>query len=278
MTEPATRQPIWKNLGARFVSAVVMAGVLFIPFYFGGYFWAVTMGLLGARAAWEWVDMTDVATKPLAYGIPVVGLIVAIIAHFTENGHWLYGIIFVTAVIAFLERLTRKEGEKIWAPFGVAYIVLPCVVAIMLRGSGVGWDDQGFKLLTYLFLVVIAADVGAYFGGSYFKGPKLVPKLSPKKTWSGLLSGIFLGVILGALFGYFLKMGPVKAGVVAVPIVLISVLGDFFESGIKRRMNVKDAGDILPGHGGILDRLDSILMVMIFAHFLTYVFNLFELI
>lgn len=278
MTEPSTRQPIWKNLGARFVSAVIMAAVLFIPFYLGGYFWAVTIGILGARAAWEWVDITDVSTKPLAYGIPIAGLIAAIIVHFSGYGAWIYGIIFLTAAIAFLERLTRKAGEKVWAPFGAAYIILPCVAAVMLRGDGIGWDDQGFKLLTYLLVVVIAADVGAYFGGSYFKGPKLVPKLSPKKTWSGLISGVIFGVILGALFGYLLKMGPFKAGLIAIPVVLVSVIGDFFESGIKRRMNVKDAGDILPGHGGILDRLDSILMVIIFVHFLAYFYNFFELI
>lgn len=278
MPEPTTHQPIWNNLWARLVTALVMAAILIVPFYFGGIFWALTVLLLGARAAWEWVDMTDVKSALPALIIPVVGLIGAIIAYFTGYGHWLYGIIIITAIAAFLERLTRSGGEKVWAPFGVVYVILPCIAAIMLRGEGAGIYDDGFKLLFFLYLVVIGADVGAYFGGSYFKGPKLAPKLSPKKTWSGLIFGIILGVILGAIFGIFVKMGPVKAGLIALPIVLVSVLGDFFESGIKRRMNVKDAGDLLPGHGGILDRLDSILMVLIFAHFLTYFYNISELV
>jgi len=278
MTEPAARQPIWKNLGARFVSAVIMAAILIVPFYLGGIYWAVTIFLLGARAIWEWVDMTDVKTVPTAYGIPILGLLVALIANFTGHSQWLYAIIIATAAIAFFERLSRKSGERVWAPFGAVYIILPCVAAVVLRGDGMGLDQTGFKLLFYLMFVVIAADVGAYFGGSYFKGPKLVPKLSPKKTWSGLISGILLGAICGAAYGYFLKMGPVMAGLIAVPVVLVSVLGDFFESSIKRRMDVKDAGDILPGHGGILDRLDSILMVVIFTHFLSYFYNYIELI
>ncbi len=278
MSEPAARQPIWKNLGARAVTALIMAAILIVPFYFGGKVWALMIFALGARAVWEWVDMTDVRTSWTSLLIPATGLAVAIIAHFTGHGQWLYGIIGITAVIAFIERLSRRDGEKFWAPFGVAYIVLPCMAAIILRGDQVGIETEGFKLLFYMYLVVIGADVGAYFGGSYFKGPKLAPKLSPKKTWSGFISGVVLGVILGALFGYFLQMGPLLSGVIAIPIVLVSVIGDFFESGVKRRMNVKDAGDLLPGHGGILDRLDSILMVMIVAHFVTYFYNIFELI
>lgn len=278
MSQPETRQPIWKNLGARAVTALIMAAILIVPFYFGGKIWAVMIFALGARAVWEWVDMTDVGTSWASLLIPTLGLLAAIAGYFSGCSQWLYPIIAVTAAIALLERLMRKDGEKFWAPFGVIYIILPCMAAILLRGNIAGFEAQGFKLLFYMYLVVIGADVGAYFGGSYFKGPKLAPKLSPKKTWSGLISGIILGVVLGALFGFFLKMGPLMSGVIALPIVLISVFGDFFESGVKRRMNVKDAGDLLPGHGGILDRLDSILMVMIFAHFTSYFYNIFELI
>lgn len=278
MSEPATRQPIWKNLGARAVTAIIMAVILIVPFYFGGKIWAVMIFILGARAVWEWVDMTDVHTSWASLLIPTLGLTAAILSYFTGRGHWMFGIIGMTAILALFERITRKDGEKFWAPLGVVYIVLPCLAAIILRGDNPGLETQGFKLLFYMYLVVIGADVGAYFGGSYFKGPKLAPKLSPKKTWSGLISGIILGVILGALFGYFLKMGPFMSGLIAFPIVLISVFGDFFESGVKRRMNVKDAGDLLPGHGGILDRLDSILMVMIAAYIVAQFYNIFELI
>jgi len=185
MSEPAVRQPIWKNLWPRLFSALAMAAILIIPFYFGGAFWAVTIFLLGVMAIWEWVGMTDKPATPTVF-ILGAGLTAAIVTQFMGYGHWLYGIIFAAAGAAFLERLTRKGGEKIWAPFGALYIILPCVAAILLRGNETGIETAGFKLLSYVFLVVIAADVGAYFGGSFFKGPKLAPRLSPKKTWSGL--------------------------------------------------------------------------------------------
>lgn len=268
MSEISERQPIWKNLVPRFISAVVMAIVLFIPFYFGGYFWMATIILLGARAVWEWVKMTDVEPSPLAFAIPILTLLLGCYLYYAGKMGLFYPVLAGGMALALLERLMRKKGEWFWSPFGVLYIVLPCVTVLVLRGSEVGVNGAGFKLLAYIMLVVIAADVGAYFGGSYFKGPKLVPKLSPKKTWSGLISGIILGVIFGAVMGLTLKMGPMMAAMVAVPVVLISVFGDFLESGIKRRMNVKDASDLLPGHGGILDRLDSVLMVVILGHIL----------
>jgi len=222
--------------------------------------------------------MTDKSKTSLAYFIPLITLIAAVYCQVSGYGNYLYPIIGGGAVLAFAERILRKGSEPYWAPFGVIYVILPCITAIMLRGSEVGFEASGFKVMLYLMIAVMAADVGAYFGGSYFKGPKLAPKLSPKKTWSGLMSGIVFGVAFGALVGLLLKMGPGKAALLAIPIVLVSVFGDFLESGVKRRMNVKDASDLLPGHGGILDRVDSLLMVMIAAHIVYYFYNFMELV
>jgi phosphatidate cytidylyltransferase len=117
--------------------------------------------------------------------------------------------------------------------------------------------------MCYIIFIVIGADVGAYLGGSYFKGPKLSPVISPNKTWSGFISGLTLGLILGGLTGYFANMGMIFSLSFAVPIVLLSVVGDLFESGIKRVLKVKDTGELLPGHGGLLDRLDSLMFAVL---------------
>ena len=273
MSETNKRQPIWSNLWPRSISAVIMAAVLFVPFYFGGIYWIVTILILGLRAIWEWVKMTDIEPPTLAFLIPMSTLIAGLYVEYVGLMDWFLPIVLGGVGLSLIERIIRKKGEWFWSPFGVVYIVVPCVAAVILRGAEPGIYADGFKLLSYLMLVVIAADVGAYFGGSFFKGPKLVPKLSPKKTWSGLISGILLGVVFGALMGLALAMGPQKAAIIAIPVVLISVFGDFLESGVKRRMDVKDASDILPGHGGLLDRLDSVLMVVLAAYICKHFFD-----
>ncbi len=271
MPEPVTNKT-WKNLGLRAISALTLAAVCFVPFYFGGHSWAILAVVLGVRLIWEWVKMTDPDSGWVAFAIPCASLVAALTYYYTHQAKYIFPIVLAGSVLAFFER-RRRAGEARWAFMGVLYLVLPIVAIIALRGSGSGIEEYGFKLLLYLILIVIAADVGAYFGGSYFQGPKLAPKLSPKKTWSGLLSGILLGVVIGGLYGFCLKMGPLMAALIALPIVLISVIGDFIESGVKRRMDVKDAGDIMPGHGGLLDRLDSLILVVLVVMLLRHVWS-----
>ena len=124
-----------------------------------------------------------------------------------------------------------------------------------------------------MLIYVLLSIPFAYFGGSYFQGPKIAPKLSPKKTWAGLISGMIGGAIIAALLSNGLKMGPVTAAIISAPVVIISVIGDFLESTIKRRMDVKDAGDILPGHGGFLDRFDAFIFVIPFLALYIVVFT-----
>ena len=111
-------------------------------------------------------------------------------------------------------------------------------------------------------MVVIAADSWAYLGGSLLKGPKLAPKISPNKTWSGFLSGLLFGAFAGVLCAWATGFGLVYGFMLALPVVLFSVIGDLLESAIKRHLNVKDAGGLLPGHGGLLDRVDSLMLAV----------------
>ncbi len=257
--QPGSRQ--WKNLGLRVVSALIMAAICLLPFYFGGAAWAFLILIIGLRVIWEWVRMTDPQRSQWALIIPMIGLIITLT--YAYSGDYLFALIciFVTASWALLERYRRGSiSGFIWAAFGVLYIFAPCVAMIALRGNEAGWSAAGFRLVLYLILVVVAADTGAYFGGSYFGGPKLVPRLSPKKTWSGLFSGLLAGIVVGALCAGFLKTGPVFSATLAVPIVVLSVCGDFLESAVKRALHVKDAGGLLPGHGGLLDRVDSLML------------------
>lgn len=251
----------WKNLGLRFVTAVAFAFICFLPFYFGGAAWAGLVILLGLRVVWEWVRMSDLEATKLAYFIPIAGLIVAVTYAFMQSVTLSLMAIIVTAGIAILERSRRGGGQ--WAGLGFIYLAIPCICFMLLRGHEVGISAPGFLLVIYLIFIVIGADTGAYFGGSYFQGPKMAPKLSPKKTWSGFVSGCLAGMVMGALTAFFSGYSPVWGAVFAFPVVILAVAGDFLESGLKRLLKVKDSGGVLPGHGGLLDRLDSLILVIV---------------
>ncbi len=251
----------WKNLGVRFVSAVVLSLICMAPFYFGGWLWAILAALFSGRVMYEWVRMSDAKPNLLAYVIPMIGIGVASI--YAVQGLWTYviGAVLISAAACSLERL--KRGGALWAGFGALYILIPCLTIIGLRGNEVGFNTAGFKTLIFIILVVVAADVGAYFGGSYFKGPKLSPKLSPNKTWSGFFCGLVFAIIIGGVVTQFVFGSFAFGLLMALPVVLLSVVGDLFESGLKRRLEVKDTGGLLPGHGGLLDRLDSLMLATV---------------
>jgi phosphatidate cytidylyltransferase len=260
-TAAVTPKKTWKNLGVRFVSAVVLAAVCIAPFYFGGWLWAALAVLFSGRMMYEWVRMSDLQPTRLAYWLPLFGIAIASI--YVVQGLWLYAILtaLICAAICAGERLRR--GGSLWAGLGALYILIPCLTLIGLRGNEVGFNTAGFQTVIYIVIVVVAADVGAYFGGSYFKGPKLSPKLSPNKTWSGFFSGLIFAVILGGVATSFIFNSFFFGLLMAIPVVLLSVGGDLLESGLKRQLEVKDTGDLLPGHGGLLDRLDSLMLAAV---------------
>lgn len=251
----------WKNLGVRFVSAVVLCLICMAPFYFGGWLWAALAVLFTSRMSYEWVRMSAKTSSRLAFVLPTLGIVIASI--YAVQGYWLYAIIasLITAAASAANRL-RSDGT-FWAGLGALYILIPCITVIGLRGSEVGFQTAGFQTLIYIVLVVIAADVAAYFGGSYFKGPKLSPKLSPNKTWSGFVSGLIFAMFVGAIATHFIFGSFFRGFFLAIFVVILSVAGDLLESGLKRKLQVKDTGDLLPGHGGLLDRLDSLMLASV---------------
>ncbi|MFW6413392.1 MAG: phosphatidate cytidylyltransferase, partial [Oceanicaulis sp.] len=113
--------------------------------------------------------------------------------------------------------------------------------------------------------VVWSADTFAYLGGSWIGGPRLLPAASPNKTWAGLVAGLIFGVCAGAGVAYLYGMNPITAAFIAAPTALSAVVGDLLMSLAKRRFGVKDAGTLIPGHGGVLDRVDALMMAVLFA-------------
>jgi phosphatidate cytidylyltransferase len=171
-----------------------------------------------------------------------------------------------------------RQGQS-WkaAAFAPLYIGLPCVAMIWLRGLAPGSFEAaavvpplagvgGFEVVLWLLLSVWATDTGSYVCGRLIGGPQMAPRWSPQKTWSGLIGGLVLGVA-AALAAWALLIGPPGAVALAAAVTAAAATqtGDVLESVVKRRFGVKDAGDAVPGHGGVLDRLDGLLLAALAA-------------
>ena len=173
----------------------------------------------------------------------------------TWYGSWAF-VVFVVlgAVIAAWEWTRLVAWSPAWVAAGIVYIGVPVVAILWLR-------DQGRETAFWLLLVVWATDIVAYFAGRMIGGWKLMPRVSPKKTWAGLIGGVVGAAIVGGIVAAALHLAVAPwalAGASAV-LALVSQAGDLFESAVKRRFDAKDSGTLIPGHGGVLDRIDGLM-------------------
>ncbi len=191
---------------------------------------------------------------------------------------WLGGILFQFLVIAAgvimlweWNNITRTARNRIlWLAGGLVYVVVPCVILILLRNEEAERFPTGLFYILWIITAVWATDIGAYFAGKAIGGPKIAPRISPNKTWAGLFGGMALSGIACFLLFRFLfvssfdeisKIALISIATISILLAVVAQAGDFFESWVKRRFGVKDSGNIIPGHGGLLDRLDGLLFV-----------------
>jgi phosphatidate cytidylyltransferase len=190
-------------------------------------------------------------------------------------------LVIIVGLIAALEwyRLLSDDGfdglNFIWLLCGLFYIALPCVIVIWLRNL----EPLGFQIIIWFFAVIWATDIGAYFSGKIIGGPKLAPKISPNKTWAGFFGGILFAVVTSLILSDFSNLSSVAIALpdlIAASIFLsvVGQLGDLFESWVKRKLRVKDSGFLIPGHGGVLDRIDAILLAAPVAGLITMFFQI----
>lgn len=194
----------------------------------------------------------------------VVGVVLIVVALVEAIlGGWPFAImVALIATIMYLEwsRIVAGWGV-LWKIFGFAYCLLPAVSLLWIREraefEGIG---TGFDLLMWVFLVVWSTDIGAYFAGRAIGGPKLAPSVSPNKTIAGLVGGVISAAVVAGAWAVFTNLPPILLWL-APPFAVAAQMGDLFESGLKRKAGVKDSGTWLPGHGGLLDRLDGLVPV-----------------
>lgn len=158
-------------------------------------------------------------------------------------------------------RLCGGLRQPLWVAGGTAYLALPILAMLWLRHD----PDNGRATMLWLIATVAAIDSGAFFAGKLIGGPKLVPLISPNKTWAGLLGGTLCAAVVGLIAATIMHANIVEAALWSAVLAPVSQVGDIMESAVKRHFGVKDSGSIIPGHGGILDRIDGLMAAAMFV-------------
>jgi phosphatidate cytidylyltransferase len=242
----------------RVLSAIVLIAISLSATWLGGnYFIALcVIGAIIILVEYSSIAMRDFARLPVYFGY--AGLL-AFLSSWILAGPATGALIAASAILlaATLELISNR---RIWASTGMVYAIAPFIALVSLRGEAF----QGLHAILILFGCVWGADSFAYFTGRLIGGPKLAPAISPKKTWSGFVGGILgsVGVAYAVCLYLDYRFGAISA-IIAAGLGLVSSLGDLFESWIKRRFGTKDSGRIIPGHGGLLDRIDGLIFAAI---------------
>ncbi|MBB4954038.1 phosphatidate cytidylyltransferase [Agrobacterium vitis] len=242
------------ELRLRTLSAVVMLIAVLAATWLGGLLFAVLAAVIGLAVFWEWSKMTGLAEHTLR-GLAAGWCSVVVIAMNVVAGDMMFSLPLLGGFTVTLVLATLLCRWPWWLAGGVLYAG-SCIVAL----AAIRDDDAiGFVAMLFVFVIVWSTDILAYFVGRALGGPKLAPRISPGKTWSGAIGGTIAGVLGGYLvaFSYFSVSG-VWIPFLALVLSVISQMGDLFESFIKRRFGAKDSSHLIPGHGGVMDRVDGL--------------------
>ncbi|SDA53629.1 phosphatidate cytidylyltransferase [Sinorhizobium sp. NFACC03] len=255
------------ELKLRIASGVVLAAVALAATWFGGLAFQLLSVLIALLVYYEWSTITALVERDFQ-GNAFGWLSIVVIAGLVVTGYIGYSLPFLAFGLgaALLWVLTQKTSW--WLPGGIAYAGLTGISLAALRGA----DDLGLIATLFVFAVVWATDIFAYFTGRAIGGPKLAPRISPGKTWSGAIGGTICGILAGvAVFMAYFSLQDLRIPIIALVLSVASQVGDLFESFIKRRFGVKDSSRLIPGHGGVMDRVDGLIFACVAALILVMV-------
>jgi phosphatidate cytidylyltransferase len=254
---PAVADRHIDGLVLRTLSALVLAPLAAGAILAGWPFYHAMIGIGCAILAWEWGRLCGGAFSET--GWVLLGAVLAAVAA-ASLGMELeaFGVAVVGAFAIYQVALSHRRADASWFALGVLYLAIPGITLIWLR------TDFGPHVVLWLFLSVWASDVGAYAAGRLVGGPKLAPQLSPNKTWAGFFGGTAAAMAMGVLFfcftgGSITLVRIAQWAGLSVLVAIVSQGGDLTESAIKRHFKVKDTSGLIPGHGGLFDRVDGLL-------------------
>lgn len=251
--------PRGRELALRVWSALTLAPLAIGTAYLGHWPFAVVWGVAAAGVLWEWTSlvagadrrfvlMTGMASLALAFALVLSGLVLAAVT--------------VLGIGTLAAASLAPAARRIWVAGGVPYAGALGLAPIVLRSDG----EDGFLAVIFLFAVVWTTDIAAYFVGRAAGGPRLMPQVSPNKTWSGALGGTTAAAVVAVASAKAVGLsGLFSIAMLAIVLSITAQAGDLFESFLKRKFGAKDSSHIIPGHGGLMDRLDGFLTASVAA-------------
>jgi phosphatidate cytidylyltransferase len=247
------------ELALRVCSALVLVPLAIGTAYLGGWPFALFWGAAAIGVLWEWSSL--VARHEQFSTLLAGGASLALAVVLVATGHVLPALIVVAMGALGAASLTLAE-RRTWVAAGIPYAGVLAIGPIILRSDG----EQGFLAVLFLFAIVWTTDIGAYFVGRAFGGPKLVSRVSPNKTWAGAIGGLLASVVVAVVVAKMAALTSLFAlAMVAVVLSVLAQAGDLFESFLKRRFDAKDSSHLIPGHGGLMDRLDGFVTASVAA-------------
>jgi phosphatidate cytidylyltransferase len=257
----ASSEPGSRNLLTRVIAALVLAPVVVVIAYAGGWLWAALVTVAAVGLYVEWLMIVGLSHAPRAVAPGIAALAIAGLC--LASGRIDASLVVLAAGLVGVALFAPERRD--WAAAGFGYAAAAEIASLLVRLD----QGHGFAALILILLVVWVTDIGGYFAGRGIGGPKLWPRVSPKKTWAGAVGGFAASLAVAAGFVEFCKMDPpLKLGwllLLAAVLSIASQLGDLFESAVKRRFGVKDSSHFIPGHGGLLDRLDGYVAAVVLA-------------
>ncbi|MEJ8574632.1 phosphatidate cytidylyltransferase [Microbaculum marinum] len=242
------------------MSALVLGPTVLALAWFGGWAFAALAAVSGAVLVGEWSGVSRGRYFDAAVALAaacVCGTVLAFAAGMLE----LSGILLLIGILGGQLLAWRSDPGRLFAA-GILYAALPMLGFVVLRQD----PDFGLFAVAWLMIIVWATDIGAYFSGRMIGGPRLAPRVSPNKTWAGAAGGLVSAVGASLVFvGLTLQADMVSIAILAALLSVVSEAGDLFESGLKRRFGAKDASRLIPGHGGLMDRIDSLVAAALLA-------------
>jgi phosphatidate cytidylyltransferase len=254
-----------RNLLMRIAAALVLAPLAIAAAYAGGWFWIVLVTAATIGLYVEWLTVIGAMhDRPAMVG----GSIALAVAGVLLGLGWI-GLSWLALALGLLAVVLLSRQARRWTAAGFCYAAAALMASVLVRHDAV----MGFLALLFVLGVVWATDIGGYFAGRGIGGPKLWPKVSPKKTWAGAIGGFAASLVVAALFAIFdphrgdalLALRTIPLLALAAVLSIAAQFGDLFESAVKRRFGVKDSSHLIPGHGGLMDRLDGFIAAIVLA-------------